>query len=111
MKGLRLRLKGFIGYIIYDNWDVIAVKGSSVDLSDWLVKDRPKRKAQATKSPDPSQAMSQSDHSQGTEESLGALSKGSYYDDVTEDGEDDETSELSVNTITGAPDTQETEDS
>ena len=114
--GLRLSLKNNQAELhrlcqVYDNWDVIPVKGSNVDLTDWLVSDRPKRKAKVNKSPDPSQPGSQSDFSQGTEDSVGAQSNVSYGDDVTEDGEDDETSKRSGDTETGRPDTQETEES
>jgi len=89
------------------------VTGSKVDLSDWLVRDRPKRRASVVKSPDASQVLpSQSDCSQhslatGSEFSM----ERSFADDVTEDGDDDETSQRSGATATGVVDSQETEES
>jgi len=121
-QGLRTRLRNNQSEIQrlmkdYENFGVTLVKGHDVpDMEEWLVNDRPKRRAPVVRSPDPLDLTQTTDastqpsqstlaDSQISDAASEALAQPQFSDDYT-GSSDDEEEERSVNTDTGLPDTQ-----
>jgi hypothetical protein len=121
-QGLRTRLRNNQREIQrlmkdYEDHGAVRVTGHAIgDMDGWLVEDRPKRRAPASRSPDlvdqtqttdqstqPTQSsLGESNVSDAASEALAAM----FSDDYTGSSEDAEEEERSVNTATGMPDTQ-----
>jgi len=121
-QGLRTRLRNNQREIQrlmtdYENFGTVAVTGHEVaDMEDWLIQERPKRRASAARSPDPLDLTQTTDAStQPSQSSLGdsmisdAASDAiadNFSDDYTGSSEEEEEGSRSVNTETGLPDSQ-----
>ena len=121
-QGLRTRLRNNQREIqrlmtAYENFGTVVVSGHDVaDMEDWLIQDRPKRRAPAARSPDPLDLTQTTDAStQPSQSSLGdsmisdAASDAiadNISDDYTGTSEEEEEESRSVNTETGLPDSQ-----
>jgi len=102
----------------YENFGAVIVTGHEIpDMDEWLVNQRPKRKAPLTRSPEPLDNTQTTDAStQPSQPSLAeskisdaeseAIANTPFSDDFTDSSDDKEDEERSVNTDTGLPDTQ-----
>ena len=122
-QGLRTRLRNNqreINRLMsdYENYGATVVTGDQVPgMKQWLVNDRPRRRAPIVRSPDPldntqttdgSTQPSQSTihDSQISDAASDAAAEGIFSDDYTGSSEEEVEEERSVNTETGMPDTQ-----
>ena len=102
----------------YEIFGATIVSGQDIaDMDDWLVNERPKRRAPLVHSPDPMDNTQTTDPStQPSQPSIGdsqisdaaseALGNPEFSDDYTGSSDDNEDGERSVNTDSGLPDTQ-----
>ena len=97
----------------YENFGAIVVTGDQVPgMKEWLVNDRPRRRAPVVRSPDPLDNTQTTDGSTQPSQSTIANSQISdaasdiFPDDYTASSEEEVEEERSVDTETGLPDTQ-----
>ena len=107
----------------YDNVGSVTVSDSEViDMKEWLQEDRPCRRAAAVQSPNALECTQTTDGSTQPSQTFvetprisdaasEALREGEFDDDYTGSSEEDENQERSVNTDSGLPDTQSSENS